>query len=61
MHFPPFTGKFEEILNEYNVYKCIYGHLHGYGHSMIKEGKIKDVIYIMVSCDYTNFDLIRLD
>lgn len=28
MHFPPFISNYEEILKEYNVKMCIYGHLH---------------------------------
>lgn len=28
MHFPPFISNYQEILKEYNVKKCIYGHLH---------------------------------
>ncbi|MEG1142641.1 MAG: metallophosphoesterase, partial [Clostridia bacterium] len=30
IHFPPFEYEFSNIMEEYNVYKCIYGHLHGY-------------------------------
>lgn len=60
MHFPPFIGNFCEILKEYNVKMCIYGHLHGYGHFMIKEGNIDEIEYKMVSCDYTKFDLVKL-
>lgn len=60
MHFPPFIGNFCEIMKEYNVKKCVYGHLHGYGHFMIKEGIIEDIEYKMVSCDYTKFDLIEI-
>lgn len=28
MHFPPFISNYQNILKEYNVKKCIYGHLH---------------------------------
>ena len=60
IHFPPFEHGFKEILQEYNVKKCIYGHLHGFGHSKIKEGNIDGVEYVMVSVDYTNFNVIKL-
>lgn len=60
MHFPPFGYDFVKLLKEYNVYKCIYGHLHGYGHTKILEGNISDIEYVMVSCDYTKFDLVEL-
>lgn len=60
MHFPPFINNFQNIFKEYGVKICIYGHLHGYGHFMIKEGIIDGVDYKMVSCDYTKFDLVEL-
>lgn len=60
LHFPPFIGSFIDIMKEYDVQKCIYGHLHGYGHTMVKEGIIDGIEYKMVSCDYTGFDLVRL-
>lgn len=60
MHFPPFNLEFQQILEEYKVKKCIYGHLHGYGHSKIKEGIINGVEYVMVSCDYTKFNVVKL-
>lgn len=60
MHFPPFVSNFQRILEENDVKKCIYGHLHGYGHRMVKQGIINDVEYVMVGCDYNNFRLIEL-
>lgn len=60
MHFPPFIANFQSIMQEYNVQKCIYGHLHGYGHQQIKQGNIQGIEYIMVSCDYTDFKLTLL-
>lgn len=61
MHFPPYnSGKFEEIMKEYDVKLCIYGHLHGYGHKMVKEGLIGGIDHKMVSCDFTRFKLIKI-
>lgn len=60
LHYPPFISKFQSIMKEYNVKKCIYGHLHGYGRFMIKEGLIDNIEYVMVSCDNTNFKLIKM-
>lgn len=60
-HFPPFRHEIKEIFEKYNVVKCIYGHLHGDGHYMIKEGLIDGVEYKMVSGDYTKFNLIKLN
>lgn len=60
MHFPPFIGNFQKIMKDYNIKKCIYGHLHGYGHFMVKEGIIDGIEYKMVSCDYTKFNMVKL-
>lgn len=60
LHYPPFDinlepNKFGEILEEYNVDICIYGHLHGDGHKYVKEGKINGVEYVCVASDFINF------
>lgn len=65
MHYPPITVNnsrtvFSEILEKYNVRKCIYGHLHGKSQEEAIEGNIRNVEYIMASCDYTNFKLIKI-
>ena len=60
-HFPPFRHEIKEILRKYNVKTCIYGHLHGEGHYMVREGIIDEVDYKMVSGDYTKFELIKLN
>lgn len=59
LHFPP-TYEFKDLMKKYNVKKCIYGHLHGEGHYMVKEGIIDGIEYIMVSGDYTNFTLKKI-
>lgn len=60
LHFPPFIGRFQEIMKEYGVKKCVYGHLHGYGHSLVKEGNVDGIEYIMVGCDYNDFKLRKI-
>ena len=59
-HFPPFYQEFREVLKEINAKVCIYGHLHGNGHYMVRQGRIDDVEYVMVSGDYTGFKLVRI-
>lgn len=61
LHFPPFISNFQDIMKEYGVEKCIYGHLHGYGHTTVKEGIIDGIEYKMVGCDYTKMNLIKLN
>lgn len=60
-HFPPFDPEFKNILKEYKVKLCIYGHLHDDGHYMVKEGIIDNINYIMVSGDYSDFKPIKLN
>ena len=65
IHYPPFLEQdndngFTKIFKEYNVEKVIYGHLHGPGNIKAKEGIIDGVEYIMTSCDFINFDPIRI-
>ena len=65
LHYPPITTNceksvFSDILEKYNVWKCIYGHLHGKAQEEAVEGNIRNVEYIMASCDYTDFKLIKI-
>lgn len=65
MHYPPFNNlgeqySFVETMKKYHVTKCIYGHLHGPSHKEAIEGKIENIDFQLVSCDYTNFQLIKL-
>ncbi len=66
LHYPPFDSnglpnEFFEILKEYNVQMCIYGHLHGEeGHKNVREGMIEQISVHCVSCDYMDFKLKKL-
>lgn len=67
MHYPPILknseygkSEFTELMKKYNVKQCIYGHLHGTSQINVIEGKIEDIDYKMVSCDYTKFEPIKI-
>ncbi len=64
LHYPPLKineiSDFVRVMEEYNVTKCIYGHLHGPAHKFVVEKNIDNIQYIMTSCDYTNFDLVTI-
>lgn len=62
-HFPPFYKEFQDVLQKYKdkIHVCIYGHLHGYGHSQIREGIIDGINYIMVSIDHNDCDVLKLN
>lgn len=60
MHYPPFNidlkpNKFVEIMKEYYVDTCIYGHLHSEGHKFAVEGNFQGIEFHCVSSDYINF------
>lgn len=65
MHYPPFNKiqceeGFIKIMKQYNVAQCVYGHLHGSSQNEAKEGNIDGIDFKLVSCDYTDFKLIKL-
>jgi len=60
LHYPPLSNGFEceeitNLLSEYGVERCFYGHLHSYGHKNAFEGEHKSVKYSLVSADYLRF------
>lgn len=65
-HYPPFNdlNKREtsliDTMKQYNVETCIYGHLHGEAHKDALQGKIDGIDYKLVSCDYTDFKLVKI-
>ena len=65
-HYPPTNDRLEEsiftkLYEEYKVEKVIYGHLHGReSFKMGLKGIRNGVNYILASCDYLNFDLIKI-
>lgn len=65
IHYPPINERIEdsaftEIFKEYGVEKVIYGHLHGPALGSAFNGEYEGVNYIITSCDYLNFDPIRI-
>jgi len=59
-HYPPRFADYvcEDIIalmKQYGVYRCWYGHVHGYGHRRAVTGWVDGIEYNMVSADYLNF------
>ena len=58
LHYPPSdtSGKetaFTRLLEEYKVWKCVYGHLHGMPAFMTGiKGTVRGVEYMLASLDY---------
>jgi predicted phosphohydrolase len=62
LHFPPFGDKregsgFTELMEDYAVRHCVYGHLHGEGLKYAVSGERGGVMYHQVSCDGLHFKL----
>ncbi len=63
LHYPPaMQSDFVRLMEEYEVTRCVYGHLHGSAHKMATEGMRNGVVYHLVSADYLQFKpLLLLD
>ena len=60
LHYPPVTTdtKCDEILNllkEYGIKKCYYGHLHGIAAKMAIDDTVDGIEFRLVSCDRLGF------
>ena len=60
LHYPPVTVNSEcreilNLLNEYGIKKCYYGHLHGMAVKYAVEGEIEGIDFNLISCDRLKF------
>ncbi len=60
LHYPPLARGYEcreitEMLTQYGVSRCYYGHLHGPGHGIRFEGMHNGVEYRLISADFLQF------
>ena len=60
LHYPPRYKGYEcreilDLLNQYDVRYCFYGHLHGPSHKLAMEGMWDGVEYRLVSADFLDF------
>lgn len=69
MHYPPILSKkikrheelkFVDKMKQYNVKKCIYGHLHGESINSAVQGLIEGIEFRLVSADYLDFKLVKI-
>ena len=66
IHHPPIgkdgaISKFVDIMEKHGVERCIYGHLHNrFDNRAFIDGKIGNIEFNLVSCDYLNFGLLKL-
>ncbi len=65
MHYPPF-GKnllptaFTQLLTEYGVEKCVFGHIHHRGPQVVKNYLLNDVLYSICACDQIDCRALRV-
>ena len=70
LHYPPImqanilkneTTPFMEVLKEYNIKRCYYGHLHGDSIKNAVEGLVDEIELKLVSSDGVDFKLILVE
>ena len=54
LHYPP-DREFKQIMEEYNVGICLFGHLHAAGFKDYSDYDENGISYRLVSCDYLQF------
>ena len=65
LHYPPYTFKEENnevtaIIEKYNVYKVVYGHIHAYCKQNLVLNK-NGIKYYLTSCDIVKNRLVEID
>ena len=65
LHYPPvYRGyrcpEIQQLLTQYGVKKCYYGHLHGDSHRLAIEGFVDGVEYRLAAADFTGFAPIQI-
>lgn len=65
LHYPPIYKGYRcdeilQMLSEYGVSYCFYGHLHGASHGLAMEGLWNGIDFRLVSADKLNFEPFRV-
>ncbi len=69
MHYPPISSHtiitkekwdFVDVMKEYNVEKCIYGHLHADSYKEAVQGNVEGIEFELISADYLKFNLKKI-
>ena len=60
LHYPPrykdyVCKEMAELMGDYGVKNCFYGHIHGAGRRFAVEGEVGGIRYTMVSADHLQF------
>lgn len=65
LHYPPvfrdeISGKMIDLMLQYNVKRCFYGHLHGASCNFALEGEYLGIDFSLISADHLKFCVKRL-
>lgn len=65
LHYPPLFSPTEQtlftnLMEQYQVSDCVYGHIHGENHLVVFEEERNGIQYKLVSCDTQGFKLYRI-
>mgnify|MGYP000155580406 CR=1 FL=1 len=65
LHYPPVSANAHseellEVMQEYGVTTCYYGHLHGYTHRRAFEGMREKTEYALIAADYVAFQPVKI-
>ena len=60
LHYPPlYAGQrldaFLDVMKQYGIKRCYYGHIHGAGHRHAIQGEVDGIVFMMISADYVGF------
>jgi predicted phosphohydrolase len=65
LHYPPIFGtevceEMLEVLHKYKIKKVYYGHIHGVSSKFAVNGVRDGIEYMLISCDYTQFNPVKI-
>ena len=65
LHYPPVFGtevspEILDVLHQFQVKRCYYGHIHGYGHNLALNGMYDGIDFRLVSADYLKFSPLKV-
>lgn len=66
LHYPPLYGDYRcdeimDVLHEFGVRRCVYGHLHAQAHKRASIGEFEGIDMRLVSADYCGFVPVLLE
>ena len=66
LHYPPITlatrcDEIMDVLHEYGIKRCFYGHLHGKAIKGALTGMAEDIEFKLISADFLGFKPLKID